>query len=343
MLALCTQCMSASSSHFRPFIVTAAPLAIISNHLSTRNQADSAWDGWLSGMVADHPWVTRYVIDDISDIPRILKDCAASGTEMVAVDGGDGTAGLVFSGLLNDGPFVTPPALALLPSGKTNMTAEAWSLRGDRRTALAALLRRHVNGKAKAAIHTHPVLTVTDGDLPPRHGAFFGGADVVDGILYCRKHIYPLGWPNTLSHSAAMALLMWRAMTSGFRGDNVGGAVEVRGTEEDAQGWNENGHFYVVMATTMTTMLLGVQPKPALGAGPINYMSLRPGALPILSTVPGMVLRRIKASQKRTVRRTSSVSFAFDGSYTLDGELYATRADTPVHVDGRQSLRFVRW
>lgn len=323
--------------------MTAAPLAIISNHLSTRNQADSAWDGWLNDIVADHPWATRYVIDEISDIPRILKDCATSGTEMIAVDGGDGTAGLVFSGLLNDGPFATPPALALLPSGKTNMTAEAWSLRGDRRTAFAALLRRHINGKAEAAIHTHPVLTVSDGESPPRHGAFFGGADVVDGILYCRNHIYPLGLPNTLSHGAAMALLMWRAMTSGFKGKDLGGAVNVSGTEENDQSWQEDGRFYVIMATTMNTLLLGVEPKPALGEGPINYMSLRPGAGAILSTVPGMVLRRITENKKRTVRRTSSVSFAFDGSYTLDGELYKTRADTPVQVDGTQSLRFVRW
>lgn len=341
MLALGPHCTRASDPNFRPFpVVTTAPLAIISNHLSTRNQADSAWDGWLEGCVADHPWATRYVIDDIGDIPRILADCAKAGVEMIAVDGGDGTAGLVFSGLLNDGPYPTPPALALLPSGKTNMTAEAWSLRGDRRTAFAALLRRHVNGKAEAAIHSHPVLTVLDGEAAPRHGAFFGGADVVDGILYCRKHIYPLGWPNTLSHSAAVALLMWRAMTSGFKGDDVGGAVRVRGDGED---WQEDGRFYVVMATTMTTMLLGVKPQPTIGEGPVNYMSLRPGALPILSTVPGMITGRMKAARTRTVRRTSSVSFAFDGSYTLDGELYETRANVPVHIDGKKSLRFVRW
>lgn len=323
--------------------MTTAPLAIISNHLSTRNRADSAWDGWLNEAVADHPWVTRYAIDDIGDIPRILAECAKAGVEMLAVDGGDGTAGLVFSGLLNDGPYKTPPALALLPSGKTNMTAESWSLRGDRRSAFAALLRRHVNGKAEAAIHTHPVLTVLDGESAPRHGAFFGGADVVDGILYCRKHIYPLGWPNTLSHSAAVALLLWRAMTSGFRGDSVGDHVEVRGTEESGGDWQEGGRFYVVMATTMNSMLLGVRPQPTLGTGPINYLSLRPGAGAILSTMPGMVMRRIKASQKRTVRQTSSVSFAFNGSYTLDGELYETRAERPVLVDGKQQLRFVRW
>lgn len=320
-------------------------LAIISNHLSTRNQADSAWSGWLDDCVADHAWATRYVIDDIQDIPRILADCAKMGTEVIGVDGGDGTAGLVFSGLLNDGPYATPPALALLPSGKTNMTAESWSLRGDRRTAFAALLRRHVNGKAEAAIHTQPVLTVVDGKSAPRHGAFFGGADVVDGILYCRKHIYPLGWPNALSHSAAVAVLLWKAMTSGFKGDDIGGAVHVTGddaTGED-EAWGEDGRFYVVMATTMNTMLLGVQPRPTRGAGPVNYMSLRPGAGAVLSTTAGMVLKRITEAKKRTVRRTSSVSFAFDGSYTLDGELYECRADAPVRVDGTQSLRFVRW
>lgn len=284
------------------------------------------------------------MIDDISDIPRILKECAKTGVETVAVDGGDGTVGLVFSSLLNDGPYAAPPALALLPSGKTNMTAESWSLRGDRRAALSTLLQRHVDGKAKGSVHTQPVLTVVDGQSAPRHGAFFGGADVVDGILYCRKHIYPLGWPNTISHSATVALLLWRAMTSGFKGTDVGGSVQVNGqTEDPTENWDEEGHFYVVMATTMRSMLLGLQPKPTGGTGAVHYMSLRPGAAAILSAVPSLAMKRITAAKTRTVRRTSSVSFAFDGSYTLDGELYETQADNPVTVDGTQSLRFVRW
>ncbi|MDG2242822.1 MAG: diacylglycerol kinase family protein [Rhodospirillaceae bacterium] len=308
-------------------------VAILSNHMSTRNQQDR---GWLNDIVASHDCVQHFIIDKITDVPAILAKCAASEIETLVVDGGDGTAGLVFSGLLNHAPYTSPPVLALLPSGKTNMTATAWSLSGDRRKALTALLRKNANGNLANAIHTQSVLTLHQEGVPTRHGAFFGGADVVEGILYCRKNIYPRGWPNTVSHVAAVAILFWRAMTGGKQG----GTIKVTGEQGR---WQQDGRFYVVMATTMDKMLLGTRPDPKVGDGPVHYISLRPGAGAVLSTVPNMLRRRLKQSNKRTVRRTTSVTLTFDGSYTLDGELYNASEDNPLTINGHQTLRFVRW
>ena len=75
----------------------------------------------------------------------------------------------------------------------------------------------------------------------------------------------------------------------------------------------------------------------------MNYISLRPGAIPVLSTFAGLLRRRFKATKHRTVRRTESVSFSFDGTYTLDGEIYETNTDTPIRLDSSQTLTFVRW
>lgn len=317
--------------------MTPATIAIISNHLSTRNQRDRAW---MDDIIADKPWVRRFSIDHIDDIPRAIAECADAEIEVIAVDGGDGTVGLVFSALLNDGPYETFPALALLPSGKTNMTAAAWSLSGDRREALSALLRKHANGTLDSTAHTQAVLTLKEHARPDRHGAFFGGADIVDGILYCRKKIYPLGWPNALSHPAAVAILFWRAMTNG--GD--GGTVQVREHGADrGENWSEDGRFYVVMATTMDKLLLGMRPAPKVGKGAVHYISLRTGALSILSTVLNLITRRFTQSKIRTVRRSPALTFTFNGSYTLDGELYDASEDTPLTIDGEQTLRFVRW
>ncbi len=290
--------------------------------------------------MAAHASVRHFTIDEISDVPKILAQCAGANIGTIVVDGGDGTAGLVFSGLLNDKPYATPPVLALLPSGKTNMTAAAWSLSGDRREALAALLRKNANGNLADAIHTQPVIAIHQNGAPTRHGAFFGGADVVEGILYCRQKIYPRGWPNTVSHVAAVAILFWRAMTGGKQG----GTIDVRGNVDGNHNtWQQDGRFYVVMATTMDKMLLGMRSEPRVGDGAVHYISLRPGAGAVLSTVPGLLMRRLRQGSKRTVRLTNAVTFAFTGSYTLDGELYETKEDRPLTVDGNQSLRFVRW
>ncbi len=310
------------------------PLAILSNHLSTRNQTDG---GWLDDIVSDHSWVHRFAFDRIEQIPGILEKCAKTGVGTVAIDGGDGTAGLVFSELLNDGPYGALPALALLPSGKTNMTASAWSLKGNRQTALARLIQRHRDNDLEGAVHTQAILALQESEnTPPRHGAFFGGADVVEGIQYCRRAIYPLGLPNAVSHSAAVAILIMRALSSGTQG----GTIEVRFDETDA---GEDGRFLFVIATTMDRMMLGVRPMPQEGQGPIHYMSLRPGPAAVLSSIPSFMRRQIRAGSSRTVRRSNGVSFSFSGSYTLDGELYEVNADQPFLVNGAQTLRFIRW
>lgn len=302
--------------------------------MSSRNQADGTW---LDDIVSDHSWIHRFAFDRIDDIPRILGECANLGIGTLAVDGGDGTAGLIFSGLLNDGPYTTLPAMALLPSGKTNMTAEAWSLRGDRRAALAELIRRQGESGLDQSVHIQAVLAVQEGaGTPPRHGAFFGGAEVVEGILHCRRAIYPLGLPNALSHSAAVAALLWRAMFPGKKCGTV--SVQFDNTKD-----GEEGHFFVILATTMDRMLLGMRPSPQAGMGPVHYMSLRPGTSAVLSSLPSLVRRRVVPGTSRTVRRSRSVSLSLSGPYTLDGEMYQANTDRPLVVSGEQSLRFIRW
>lgn len=302
--------------------------------MSTQNRAEK---DWLDDMALNEPWIRRYAFDEVADIPDILAQCEKAGVETLTVDGGDGTAGLVFSGLLNNGPYSTLPALALLPSGKTNMTAEAWSLGGNRRTALSALLKRHRDNALGHYLNKQAVVTLRDDNDPmPRHGAFFGGADVVDGILYCRRAIYPLGLPNAMSHTAALFVLLWRALHGGKNSGTVTAAF-------DDTALGEDGRFFVVLATTMERVLLGLRPDPLDGDGPLNYMSLRPGTWPVISTVPGLLRRRISPSPARTVRRMKTVTISSAGQYTLDGELYETRPEHPLHLSSHQSLPFVQW
>ena len=314
--------------------MTTTSLALLSNNLSTRNRAD---ERWFEDVIADHRNICRYTIDAVDDIPRILADCSKQGVETLAVDGGDGTAGLVFSGLLNDGPYKTLPALALLPSGKTNMTAQAWSLRGNRKAALNQLIRRAADDELKHFTNTQAILAVRNGtDQAPLHGAFFGGADVVEGILYCRRAIYPLGLPNVLSHTAAVAVLFGRAMSSNPKG----GLIDIRFDDSND---GEDGRLFVVLVTTMDRMLLGIEPDPVQGNGPVHYLSWRPGARTVLSTIPSLIRRRITPGTGRTVRRSNTVVVSYTGRYTLDGELYDTQADRPLTISGDQSLRFIRW
>ena len=48
------------------------------------------------------------------------RTVARDGVQVLAVDGGDGTAQMVLTALYRQSPFEVPPLLALLPSGTTS-------------------------------------------------------------------------------------------------------------------------------------------------------------------------------------------------------------------------------
>ncbi len=302
------------------------PLAVITNTGSTRNLRG---DSWVDPLLAGESGVSHHKVG-AGEIAAAVTTCAREGAETIVVNGGDGTVGLVFGALLNGSDYTQLPSLALLPAGKTNMTGADWSLRGAPETALAAVLKARCAGTLAGHVITRPVLTLRQSaTTPPLYGAFFGAAEVVDGIRFCRKHIYPLKMPNAFSHTAAIGVLLGRALFAG------GGAMKV----EDV----ESGNFFAVIVTALDEMLLGIRPAPAGETlAPLHYISLRPGAATMLAGLSALTGKRIAAGAGRTVRKLNRVSLAFTGVYTLDGELYEANAAQPLVLEGNRTLDFVR-
>jgi hypothetical protein len=169
------------------------------------------------------------------------------------------------------------------------------------------------------------------------YGAFFGAADVVEGILFCRRHLYPLPLPPGFSHAAALAVLTWRCLMQSGQGSDV--AVREFDTPL------ETGRFFMIVATALDEMLLGLRPSPADGpelSSSFHYMSLRPGTGAALRAVPRFLRRRIAPTQGLTVRRAQRLTLNFSGPYTLDGEMYMADRAQPLVLDATKTLQFVR-
>jgi len=307
-------------------------LAVITNRGSTRNLRG---EPWIDPLLAGVPGVTHFEMTHVEQLTEIMRRCAAAGVETIVVNGGDGTADLVFGELLNGDAYGTPPALALLPAGKTNMTAAAWSLTGKPEAAMRAVLEHHKANTLSQYAVSRPVLALErGGGAPTLYGAFFGAAEVVDGILFCRKHIFPLNLPNAVSHAVAIGLLLWRSLFT--RGTS--GAVQAHDSANDI----ENGKFFVVAVTALDELLLGLKPHSTETTGPLHYLSLRMGAGSILGAIPDVLRGRIAAGRGRTVRRADRITLRFTGAYTLDGELHEADAAQPLALNGSQRLRFIR-
>ncbi len=311
------------------------PLAVITNSNSTQNKLRG---DWIDVAIADEPNVFHFKLEDVNEIPDILRQCAALGAEVIAVNGGDGTADLVFDGLLNHDIFQAPPALALLPAGKTNMTAASWSLTGEPDAALRTLLKNWKNNLLSKFVIERPVLGVHRSEHPdPLYGAFFGAAEVVSGILFCRKHIYPLGMPNAISHAAAISILLWRSLFTPKGNEDIKVACD--------SGFHESGKFFTVAVTALDQLVLGIRPQPKRSAAtqePLTYLSLRPGAYSTLRALGSLATRTIMPGPGRVVRATEKLTLNFTGPFTLDGEMYETNASETITLDGSKQLRFVR-
>src|SRR5438270_8985453 len=103
------------------------------------------------------------------------------GARTIVVNGGDGTAGLIITALLNENGYGELPGLALLPGGKTNMTAAGWSLAGNARSSLVSILKHRRNGGLSPHLVERAILRVRQDAEAPRYGAFFGAAEIVEG------------------------------------------------------------------------------------------------------------------------------------------------------------------
>jgi hypothetical protein len=304
-------------------------VALICNRGSTQNVKHG---DWAAPYVASEPHVHVLEARGPGEITEALRQAARLNAKIIAVNGGDGTVDMVFASLLNDKPFATLPMVALLPAGKTNMTAADWCKAADKHAALKALLAARRTGLLKV-IH-HPILTVDRGDgMPPLRGAFLGAADVVDGILFCRKHIYPMNLPNAVSHALAVSVLLWRSLFT--RRDAA--VIDARW---DAQ-TGEHGQYFFLSAMTLNRLILGLEPQPATGTGGLHYISLKPGLRAILSVIPRLISKKVPAGFRRNVRRAEKLTLRFDGAYTLDGELYQATKARPVTITAGDTLPFV--
>ena len=305
------------------------PLAVITNRRAARNRGN---DNWVDPLMAHEARVAHFQFDRAQDAAACVGRCAALGARTIVVNGGDGTAGLVFQALLNDNGYGERPSIALLPGGKTNMTAAGWSRGGNAPASLRSILElRRERGFARHLVE-RPILRLSRPKEPTLYGAFFGAAEVADGIKLCRKRLYPLNLPDTFSHAVAATLTFVRSVVK--RGKQVSVA--------DERGGLEDGRFFLIGITVLDELLFGLKPATAAreDAPGLRYLSVRNGVKPMLDAVPDLLHGRIAPGPGRTVRRAGSLTLRFDGAYTLDGELYEAHADRPVTVDSQPRLRF---
>jgi glyoxylase-like metal-dependent hydrolase (beta-lactamase superfamily II) len=183
-------------------------------------------------------------------------------------------------------------------------------------------------------------LKVTPQDAPI-YGAFFGTAAIVRGLDFVRRKIYPKGWPNWLAHSAAVVIILFAGIfnrngpNSPVRGDVA--------TVELEDGPKIRCRHFLIMATTLNRLILGLKPFPS-GEPGLKVISVKYAVPTIIKGMVATLFGRLngKAPDGMIASRTQRAWIHIDCPVTLDGEFFTPMPDAPIEISSTRPVTFLR-
>ena len=306
-----------------------ARVALLSNPNSTGNRSLLPR---IRAFCAEHRDVFHYEVEDVAQIGDALRTIARVRPTILVINGGDGTVQATLTELYHGDHFgVTPPPVAVLPNGKTNLIALDLGAVGDPLQALARIME--IAGEDMAPhIVARELIALTHGEIGARPvlGMFLGGAGLADSMLYCRNKIYPLGLPNGLSHLlTGLALLV--SMIFGIRAAFLppkSNPISV----SVIKGGVLTGTFAVMIVTTLHKLVLGWKQAQGGTVGALQLMMVEQNAGSLVGATLASVFGRLGRNPIKGlhIERGDEIRIEGSSSVILDGELFESRAGRPI-------------
>ncbi len=302
-------------------------LGVISNRYSDGNAGTSA----LAGFAAAQPDVAFAAPGGIADLPGVLAEFSRRGVALLAVDGGDGTLREVLSALPPGGTW---PAIALLPSGKTNLVARDVGSCGGGVAGLRRLLERLRGDPDELRWTRRSSLEVVWRDDPHRIvRGFFLGAGVFVGATRTAG-----AWARSrgIKQGRAVALGMARVLWQSLWGRHHAAVALSLSDEAAAQ------PCFLFLATTLERLMLGFWPFPPEGEGPLHWLALRAPPRRLLGALWAARRGRLGADSGRGREggRCRGLSLRLNDRFVVDGEIF-TPGEHGVLLRAGPVVRFV--
>ena len=317
-------------------------IALLSNPKSTGNLAQLPR---IREYCADHPDIFHYEVEHATQVGEALKTIARIRPKLLVINGGDGTAQAALTELYNGGQFgETPPPVAVLPSGKTNLIALDLGAQGDPIAALTRLVEI-AQGDIAPYVVARELIALRSGENGDRPviGMFLGGAGLADTMLYCRDKIYPLGLPNSVAHVitalALLAKLFLKVKASFLPPDPLPLSISVH-----EAGNKITGRFSLLAVTTLEKLLLSGE----LGGkreGVLKLLAVEEQPMSLVRGFAASLFGKLGRSKVRGVHfeEVDEITIESDSSNViLDGETFRAERGRPINLRPALPLSFVK-
>lgn len=316
-------------------------IALLSNPRSTGNRAVLPE---VRNFVAANPNIFHYEVDEVSQIPAALRIIARMRPVVLAINGGDGTVQRALTDLHHGGHFDEIPPVAVLPNGKTNLIAADLGASGDALTALRQLVAIVDAGLTPYLVRRH-LIALSDGkdNGPPVLGMFLGGAGLAEIIMFCRNKIYPLGFPNWVSHVLAFAALVLgtiigaRARWLPRRQAKLNISLLRKGEVE--------ARFVFLMVTTLDKVLYGQRAPANDHDGALKFMAIEQRRGAMLESIVSMLRGRLGTQKITGLHYRNGDEIRIEGdrpSVILDGEFYQAANGGSIVLTPTAPVSFVK-
>jgi hypothetical protein len=320
-------------------------VALISNPRSTRN---GKLLPEIRAYVAKTSNLFHVELHDVGEIQDALKLIAQVSPKVLVINGGDGTVQAVLTSLYHDKPFGdTPPPVAILPNGKTNLIAADLGVSGAPLRALARLVQLANTNMIERHTVKRSLISLEDGRRRrPVMGMFLGGAGLKNSILFCREKIYPLGLPNGISHLLTYLAFAWSIL--------IGGASRYAPVQTDSlrittqKSGSVEGRFTVLMVTTLDSLVLGMKSAANdvsgnVGGG-MKLLCMEEKRATVFKALGTALFRKLGRVPVDGLHMRNSDEIRLDGvrpSVILDGELFEAAPGRPLILRTTEPQSFI--
>lgn len=292
-------------------------IGVIVNANSRRNRRKPGEVDLLRQVLGDHGRLEA--TSRLDELESALARLREDGTDVLALDGGDGTNHHTLTALLRRWPDWRP-ALALLRGGTMNTVSRSFGLRGRPVPLLRALVG-HARAGTRPSADPRALLEVETGGTT-RWGYIFGNGVVHDWL----EVYYEDADPSPVVAAKIFARAVGSTLAGGALAKRLNQPVQVQVTR-DGEAWCE-GRMIAVLASTQEQIGLGIAPwqRCRERAGHFHAIAFEAPLMNVALALPRLVARRplVGPGIHDTVTTCLRLESPSGHRFILDGDAYAS-------------------